>query len=56
MSELHDDTCANCGHGSESHHAGIGRCYRCPAVARCMRFVTRESTAAQAAVDEKGAR
>jgi len=42
MSGFHDDTCANCGHPSESHNAGTGKCYRCPAVARCMLFVERD--------------
>ncbi len=41
---FHDDTCATCGHASESHHAGSGRCYKCPAKERCSGFVSRTTT------------
>jgi hypothetical protein len=39
--KTHDDRCANCEHASESHNAGTGKCYACPAEARCMEFVSK---------------
>jgi len=34
-----DDNCANCGHSSEAHHAGSGKCYACQSSKRCGKFV-----------------
>lgn len=34
-----DDNCKTCEHSSESHHAGSGKCYTCPANKRCGKFV-----------------
>lgn len=34
-----DDNCKTCEHSSESHYAGSGKCYTCPANKRCGKFV-----------------
>jgi hypothetical protein len=38
---FHDDRCDACEHDSVSHHAGMGKCYKCPAPRRCMHFIVR---------------
>lgn len=40
-------TCKNCDHSTESHHAGKGQCYSCPAEQRCPEFEPKSEHAAK---------
>lgn len=49
-----DMTCKNCEHDTESHHAGAGQCYSCPADRRCPEFVPKSDDAAEVHRRDKG--
>jgi hypothetical protein len=55
MSQFDDLRCAACEHAPESHHAGEGQCYKCPADHRCTRYV-RKPLASQVVVREATAK